>query len=131
MIRSRRMTARGYAVYAAKYSDKLVLYHKKLPESRSGIQIGRYYDERRNVYLEQIRKERNRLAEPAEGEHGMFESMGYEAKIKPVLAWGSPQNSHWQQGAPAYRGYALSCATVDSGSNIYEKKNCTAFAILS
>lgn len=58
--------------------------------------------------------------EPTADQKSMFDSMGYEAKINPVLAWGSPQNSHWQNAAPGYRSYELSFSTVDSGSNIFE-----------
>lgn len=34
--------------------------------------------------------------EPREGEHSMLEYLGYPARIVPILAWGSPQASHWQ-----------------------------------
>jgi len=58
--------------------------------------------------------------EPEEGEKGMFDAMGYKAKIKPILAWGSPQNSHWQNVPPAYRDYSISFGIVESGSNLFE-----------
>ena len=58
--------------------------------------------------------------EPTESQKSMFDSMGYAAKINPVLTWGAPQNSHWQNGAAGYRSYELSFSTVDSGTNIFE-----------
>lgn len=35
---------------------------------------------------------------PQPGEKSMYEAVGMSARIVPILAWGSTQNSHWAQG---------------------------------
>lgn len=57
--------------------------------------------------------------EPEPGEKGMFEHLGYPAIIKPILNWGSPQNSHWQNHNPVYRDYNISCGMV-AETNVLE-----------
>lgn len=112
----------GYAVYAASIPTNSFFITKNCQNPEAAFRLGDIMMSEEMSIWNRFGKKGTDWLEPEAGEHGMFESMGYEAKIKPVLAWGSPQSSHWQQGAPAYRSYELSCATVDSGSNIYETR---------
>ncbi len=52
---------------------------------------------------------------PTANEKGAYENMGYPAMIVPILAWGSVQNAHWQNGAPCFRTYEVAGGlTVDT-----------------
>ena len=112
----------GYAVYGASIPTNSFFITKNCQYPEAAFRLGDIMMSEEMSIWNRFGKKGTDWVEPEEGDHGMFESMGYKAKIKPILAWGSPQNSHWQQGAPAYRGYELACATVDSGSNIYETR---------
>ena len=54
--------------------------------------------------------------EPDESTVGMYEFMGYDAVLVPVLQWGSSQNSHWQNITPGFRRtyIALGMASSDT-----------------
>lgn len=112
----------GYAVYGASIPTNSFFITKNCQYPEAAFRLGDIMMSEEMSIWNRFGKKGTDWVEPEEGDHGMFESMGYKAKIKPILAWGSPQNSYWQQGAPAYRGYELACATVDSGSNIYETR---------
>ncbi len=54
--------------------------------------------------------------EPVAGEKGMYENMGYKAKLKPILPWGSAQNSHWNEMNPTFRTFEFADGQVWNGN---------------
>lgn len=55
--------------------------------------------------------------DPTEDQHGLYEEMGYDAMINPILQWNSIQNSHWQQTGPMIRGYEVAGGLISDTSN--------------
>jgi putative aldouronate transport system substrate-binding protein len=53
--------------------------------------------------------------EPQEGDICMFENIGAEPYVRPILAYGSVQNSHWQSTHPVFRHRAMSDGMVWDG----------------
>lgn len=53
---------------------------------------------------------------PAANEKGMYDALGIKARVKPILQWGSVQNSHWQESNPTFRPSSLSEGQVFSGN---------------
>lgn len=63
--------------------------------------------------------------EPTESTVGMYEFMGYDAYLEPVLQWGSKQNSHWQNATPGFRRTNVSLGMASNDASQQSK----AFAI--
>ncbi len=112
----------GYAIYGASIPTNSFFITKNCENPEAAFRLGDIMMSEEMSIWNRFGKKGTDWVEPDTNDRGMFESMGYKAKIKPILVWGSPQNSHWQQGAPAYRGYDLALATVDSGTNVYESR---------
>ncbi|MGI5899273.1 MAG: hypothetical protein ACOX8S_05030 [Christensenellales bacterium] len=54
--------------------------------------------------------------DPEPGEEGYLSDMGFPATVKPILIWGTVQNSHWQQGNPSYGKYDAGNGQVWDGN---------------
>lgn len=50
--------------------------------------------------------------EPSADEKGLYDFLGYHAIIKPILQWGSIQNSHWDNITPGFRTYEVAAGMV-------------------
>lgn len=110
----------GYSVYAASIPVNAFFITKNCENPEAAFRMGDIMMSEEMTIHSRFGQKGTDWLEPAEGDKSMFDSMGYAAKIKPVLTWGAPQNSHWQNGAAGYRSYELSFSTVDSGTNIFE-----------
>ncbi|MGN0178325.1 MAG: extracellular solute-binding protein [Monoglobaceae bacterium] len=110
----------GYAVYAASIPVNAFYITKNCKNPEAAFRMGDIMMSEEMTIHSRFGQKGTDWLEPTEDQKSMYDSMGYEAKINPVLTWGSPQNSHWQNGAAGYRSYALSFSTVDSGTNIFE-----------
>ncbi len=67
--------------------------------------------------------------EPSADEKSMYDFLGYSAKIKPILQWGSIQNSHWIDNTPSFRGYEISAGQV-AGNDASQIAKAKAFQSL-
>lgn len=50
--------------------------------------------------------------EATESDKGLYEFLNYPATIKPILEWGSIQNSHWNNITPGFRTYEVAAGMV-------------------
>ena len=112
----------GYIAYAPSKPENMFVVTKNCKYPEAAFRMADIMMSEEMSIWNRFGKPGTDWVEPSEGDKGMFESMGYSAKIKPILTWGVLQNSHWMQNAPAYRSYDLSFATVDTGGNIYETR---------
>lgn len=110
----------GYSVYAASIPVNAFYITKNCKNPEAAFRMGDIMMSEEMTIHSRFGQKGTDWLEPTEGQKSMFDSMGYAAKINPVLTWGAPQNSHWQNGAAGYRSYELSFSTVDSGTNIFE-----------
>ena len=110
----------GYAVYAPSIPVNSFFITKNCKNPEAAFRMADIMMSEEMTIWSRFGKEGTDWLKPTAGQKSMFDYMGYEAKINPVLAWGAPQNSHWQNAAPGYRSYALSFSTVENGSNIFE-----------
>ncbi len=55
--------------------------------------------------------------EPKADEKSMYESMGYKAKISPIMVWGEPSNHHWMNIGPGYRDYDIALGMTAASSS--------------
>lgn len=112
----------GYIAYAPSKPENMFVVTKNCKYPEAAFRMADIMMSEEMSIWNRFGKPGTDWIEPSESDKGMFEHMGYPAKIKPILTWGTLQNSHWMQNAPAYRSYELAFATVDSGSNIYETR---------
>lgn len=118
----------GYAVYSPSIPTNSFFVTKNCKTPEAAFRLADIMMSEEMTIWSRFGKKGTDWLEPTEGQKSMFDSMGYEAKINPVLAWGSPQNSHWQNAAPGYRDYALSFSTVGSKDNIFETEIANKFS---
>ena len=111
---------KGYAVYAPSIPTNSFFITKNCENPEAAFRMADIMMSEEMTIWSRFGKKGTDWLEATPDQKGMFESMGYEGKINPVLAWGSPQNSHWQNYAPGYRSYEMSFSTVESGNNIFE-----------
>ena len=110
----------GYAVYAPSIPVNAFFITKNCKNPEAAFRMADIMMSEEMTIWSRFGKEGTDWLEATPDQKSMFDYMGYKAKINPVLAWGSPQNSHWQNGTPGYRSYELSFSTVENKSNIFE-----------
>ena len=59
--------------------------------------------------------------EPSETDEGMYEFMGYDALLVPILQWGTVQNSHWQNAAASFRTTEIPLGMVSTDASQLSK----------
>jgi putative aldouronate transport system substrate-binding protein len=110
----------GYSVYSPTIPTNAFFITKNCQNPEAAFRMADIMMSEEMTIWSRFGKEGTDWLEATPDQKGMYESMGYKAKINPILAWGSPQNSHWQNVTPGYRDYALSFATVETEGNIFE-----------
>ena len=110
----------GYAMYSTSIPVNSFFITKNCENPEAAFRLGDIMMSEEMTIWSRFGKKGVDWLEATEDQKGMFDSMGYKAKINPVLTWGAPQNSHWQNATPGYRSYEISFSTVNSTSNIFE-----------
>lgn len=110
----------GYAVYAPSIPVNSFFITKNCANPEAAFRLGDIMMSEEMTIWSRFGKMGVDWLEATPDQKSMFDYMGYKAKINPVLPWGSPQNSHWQNATPGYRSYALSFSTVATEGNIME-----------
>lgn len=120
--------------------DKRTLhYNKTMPSNRYFItnacehpevafRIGDYMASKKMTIWSRWGEEGTDYLVPEEGEKGMYDFLGYEALIKPVLQWGNVQNSHWQNATPGFRTTKISLGMMSSDSSQQSKADAIKLA---
>ena len=60
---------------------------------------------------------------PSADKKGMYDFMGAEALIDPILEWGTVQNSHWYNGTPCFRRTHVTLGVVGGDASQQAKAN--------
>lgn len=110
----------GYAVYSASIPTNSFFITKNCQTPEAAFRMADIMMSEEMTIWSRFGKKGTDWLEATADQKGMFDSMGYKAKINPVLTWGAPQNSHWQNAAPGYRNYELAFSTVATEGNIFE-----------
>ncbi len=130
------------AVNPKKYDDKYAyLYRKTVPEPmffitkscknpEAAFRLGDLMCSEEMTIWNRWGEKGVDWVEPDENDKGLYEFCGYDPIIKPVLQWGSIQNSHWDNVGPGFRGYEIA-AGATAGNDISQIAKANAIRDLN